>query len=194
MFFLVTLDDLVTVEPGDLGKSHVDRLIAAIQTRYVDRIIPDVGLVIAFYDFLRMGDAPIFPGNGSVHFNCRFRLVAFRPFKGEILTGRLVRSAPEGLTVSLGFFEDIRIPCTLLREPSEYDDVDKVWFWRYGEHSLYLDLLQNIRFKVEEVQFHKQDGGQHPVALSTSRRLPPMTIIGSINSDGLGLESWWQTE
>jgi len=43
-----------------------------------------------------------------------FRLIVFRPFKGEILTGRISSSTPAGIKVRLDFFEDILIPGYLL--------------------------------------------------------------------------------
>lgn len=43
-----------------------------------------------------------------------FRLIVFRPFKGEVLTGRISSSTPAGIKVRLDFFEDILIPGHLL--------------------------------------------------------------------------------
>ena len=43
-----------------------------------------------------------------------FRLIVFRPFKGEVLIGRISSSTPAGIKVRLDFFEDILIPGHLL--------------------------------------------------------------------------------
>jgi DNA-directed RNA polymerase III subunit RPC8 len=35
----------------------------------------------------------IYPNDGAAYFKARFRLVVFRPFVGEVLTGTLVASS-----------------------------------------------------------------------------------------------------
>lgn len=40
-----------------------------------------------------------------------FRLIVFRPFKGEILEGTLHDCDPTGITIHLDFFNDIWVPC-----------------------------------------------------------------------------------
>lgn len=85
-------------------------------------VIPDVGLVIAFYDFIEIGDSVIYPGDGGAHTPSIFliislyiqivicRLVVFRPFIGELLTGQVLLCTNDGVRVTLGFYEDIFIP------------------------------------------------------------------------------------
>lgn len=45
-----------------------------------------------------------------MHVKAEFRLVVFRPFRSEILEGTIESATSTGMTVSLGFFEDIFIP------------------------------------------------------------------------------------
>ena len=73
----------------------------------MNKIIPDVGLCIAFYDFIEVGDPYIYPSEGSVHQYVKFRLVIFRPFPSEIIIGKVVDCNKEGLMVSIGFFDNI---------------------------------------------------------------------------------------
>jgi DNA-directed RNA polymerase III subunit RPC8 len=40
-----------------------------------------------------------------------FRLIVFRPFIGEVLSGKVLSQSPLGIRVSMGFFDDITIVC-----------------------------------------------------------------------------------
>ena len=41
-------------------------------------------------------------------------MIVFRPFVGEVLTGRIMAATHAGLRISLEFFDDISIPAHLL--------------------------------------------------------------------------------
>lgn len=49
-------------------------LLRRINAKYVNKVIPDVGLCIAFYDFLVVGDPFVYPGEGSSHQHVKFRV------------------------------------------------------------------------------------------------------------------------
>jgi len=43
-----------------------------------------------------------------------FRMTVFRPFVGEVLTGRIMAATHRGIRISLEFFDDIFIPGHLI--------------------------------------------------------------------------------
>jgi len=43
-----------------------------------------------------------------------FRMTVFRPFVGEVLTGRIMAATHNGIRISLEFFDDISIPSHLI--------------------------------------------------------------------------------
>lgn len=81
------------------------------------QVVTNVGLIIAFYDFIEIKEAKILAGDGRAHFKIVFRMIAFQPYPGEILQGLVSGSDSVGLLISLEFIHDIRIPLTSLREP-----------------------------------------------------------------------------
>jgi len=96
-------------------------LIEEIESKYLNRVIPDVGLCISFFDFVNIGDPYVYPSEGAVHQLARFRLIVYRPFPTEICVGTIVDCNSEGLKVSMGFFDNIIIPSNLLQSPSTYN-------------------------------------------------------------------------
>ncbi|OAE28249.1 hypothetical protein AXG93_4492s1400 [Marchantia polymorpha subsp. ruderalis] len=85
------------------------------------------------------------------------------------------------------FFEDIHIPEHLLQQPSVFDEEEKLWIWNFNGNDMFMDLDEEVRFRVVQVKYPtipiEQDKGAKPFA--------PMEITGDINADGLGLVSWW---
>jgi DNA-directed RNA polymerase III subunit RPC8 len=118
------------------------------------QVIQKIGLCISFYDLLESSDGLIGHGTGLVNVNgkrysCRlvrskigadlasvkFRMIVFRPFKGEIMLGKISSGTEHGIkstsqiplqciaranngTVGLEFFNDILIPPPMLMENS----------------------------------------------------------------------------
>ena len=54
-----------------------------------------------------------------------FRVLVFRPFIEEVLIGRVKSSTKEGLTLNLGFFDDIFLPASHLQHPCRFDESDQ---------------------------------------------------------------------
>lgn len=89
------------------------------------QVLIDVGLCISFYDLLEVDDPYIYPAEGSAHQRVKFRLgivyyllfnvyfifciyflsncgmygilVVFRPFIGEVLTGKVLSCKEDGV-------------------------------------------------------------------------------------------------
>ena len=61
------------------------------------QVLPNIGLCIALLDVVEIGDAFIYPGEGSSHVAVKFNMVVFRPFRGEILVGKVRSCSPSGV-------------------------------------------------------------------------------------------------
>ncbi|KAL3898216.1 MAG: hypothetical protein SGCHY_002887, partial [Lobulomycetales sp.] len=139
-----------------------------------------------------------------------FRLIVFRPFIGEVISGRVLSQSPLGIRVSLGFFDDITIPHLWMKQPDgacEFNVSEGVWVWKIesddvedqetggeeaedeegGPSQLFIDNGEKIRFRVESETF--ADVAPRGKVQDTKQ---PYSLAGSITDDGLGLESWWE--
>ena len=120
MFIISEIEDKIRVDPGDLGRPVLDAVISVIEHLYIDKachrislaliinwcpkgvrksasnnclqVLHDLGLVVTIYDVLSITGGFIYPSDGAAHYTVAFRLVVFRPFVGQILTGRLAKS------------------------------------------------------------------------------------------------------
>ena len=109
-----------------------------------------------------------------------------------------------GLTINLGFFDDIFIPSSALQQPCRFDESDQVWVWEYpnddgGHHDLFMDAGEDIRFRVTSENFvdtspsgpSEKDATKSDSADKDSKI--PYQIQASINEPGLGLLTWWNS-
>lgn len=69
-----------------------------------EQVIPRIGLAITLYDVLRVSDGVIGYGTGKANVNVDFRLIVFRPFKGEIILGQISSASEEGIRGNLIWF------------------------------------------------------------------------------------------
>ena len=122
-------------------------LIEQIELKYCNKVLLNVGLGIAFYDFISIGDPYLYPGAGSSIQVVCFRLVVFRPFVGEVLNGKIVSSNKDGVRVSVDFFDDIQIPAAQLQNPSVFNASSGLWTWKYeteGENEYALEIGDDV--------------------------------------------------
>lgn len=151
------------------------------------QVVYNLGLCICLFDILRVSEGQIGHGSGSAHVNVEFRLIVFRPFKGEVLTGRISSSSPHGINVRTDFFDEIFIPHAYLFEGSTFDVKENVWIWNNDGNEFFMDKNETIRFRVEEEAFedqlpippHLQDD-----RMEVERKPPYKIIVGRVLSLG----------
>lgn len=64
-------------------------IVLALETIFVHRVIPEVGLVISLYDISSIGEGAVYHSDGAPHYKVAFRAIVFRPFSGELLIGTI---------------------------------------------------------------------------------------------------------
>ncbi|KAH8739585.1 RPB7 subunit of the RNA polymerase III [Cryptosporidium ryanae] len=199
MFGTITIEDKIPIFPDELeyfsdyptNKFHGDKskksdplmiMRNRINEKYINRIVKNAGLITSFIGFDEVDHADIDYDSGALFFKVSFQMISFRPYVGEVIEGIVVSSDSTGLTVSLGFFSDIKIPCIDLREPKSMNMDTMLWSWDYENHKLFYLIDSKIRFRVTNIIFNEQ---------SNNSNLSPMVIIGNVQEDGLGMTSWW---
>jgi DNA-directed RNA polymerase III subunit RPC8 len=159
MFVLAIVEDKLKILPEQFDRDSRDVLIEQIDSKYSNKVLLEVGLCISFYDILEVQDAFVYPAEGSCHQVVKFRLIIYRPFVNEVLKGKLIHSDAEGVRVSMGFFDDIHIPASCLRQPASFNPGKKVWTWHYhgdeNEESQELDMIigEDVCFRVTDCVF-----------------------------------------
>ncbi|KAJ5250397.1 RNA polymerase III subunit Rpc25 [Penicillium chrysogenum] len=179
MFILTTISDLIQISPEDFSKFSAVALEDNINAKYANKVIQKIGLCISFYDLLESSDGLIGHGTGLVNVNVKFRMIVFRPFKGEIMLGKISSGTEHGIKIGLEFFNDILIPPQMLMEKSRFDYAEQVWIWESeGGTEFFFDVGEVVRFRVESEEWHDQIPNAPDVADETPQdRRPPYSIL-----------------
>lgn len=176
MFILHQLKDTIRVEAVHFGEELERVLSNLIETKFSNKVIPEVGLAICVYDILKIGDCYLFEGDGAAHCEVVFRMVVFSPFVGEVLEGKVNFCTSKRVTLTLGFFCDIELPPDGLPQPSTYNDKEMMWIWNYptedgdgvkikregsegeeqdeGEPGFFIHQDMRVRFRVTAINYH----------------------------------------
>ncbi|KAJ1852378.1 DNA-directed RNA polymerase III complex subunit Rpc25 [Coemansia sp. RSA 1822] len=195
MFVLTVLRDTLKIVPEDFRKTREQALKDAINEKYANRVLHDVGLCILVHDLVEIDEGFVQHSEGWIWIKVKFRMIVFRPFRDEVLVGRVRSAGAQGIDISMGFFDDITIPASEMPQGSEYNGSEGVWVWRYEGNELYMDLEEPIRFRVLETKFldvsppRPKIGDVDSVPASHA---PPFSLTCTIAQDGLGLLSWWE--
>ncbi|XP_011304208.1 DNA-directed RNA polymerase III subunit RPC8 [Fopius arisanus] len=202
MFVLTELKDVVKIPPWKFKRKFNDAIADELNRKLANKVYLNVGLCIALHDILKIEESFIFPGDGSSHTKVSFRFIVFRPFMEEILIGKIRSCSPDGVHVTLGFFEDIIIPPHKLQYPSRFDETEQAWVWEYDtgdgqRHDLFMDANEIIRFRVVKEEFVEilpsaPTGAGETPETSENKTISPYTLGAAIDEAGLGLISWWE--
>eukprot|EP01132_Coremiostelium_polycephalum_P011828 gene11828-14468_t len=196
MFHLVTIEDKVRVAPGQFN-NEIQTIEDEIEKRYTNKISLGGGLFIALYDILGTGDSYVYSGDGGAHLMVRFRMIAFKPFVGEIMEGVIKKSSP-----------DVCLNCVVEKE-------EGLWYWEYNDNHLFFEDGGRVRFRVDTVEFnpeisqppprpkvvntdlmdaktlkeHKEREAEIEEMLKNMKS--PFVLKVSMQDSGLGMVSWW---
>ncbi|PHH81307.1 hypothetical protein CDD82_1051 [Ophiocordyceps australis] len=192
MFILTKISDLVQIQPKDFSKHSIVAIEDNINAKYANKVIQKIGLCISLYDLLWSSEGLIGHGNGLVNVNVEFRLVVFRPFKGEVMFGRISSSTPTGINIKTDFFDDIVVPYDELPEGAEYSHNDQLWIWNMEDTRLFFDLHEIVRFQVIDEEWHDQTP-TGPLQAEDAPAKTPYRIKGTMAGDGLGPCLWWDS-
>jgi DNA-directed RNA polymerase III subunit RPC8 len=147
---------LIQIKPHDFGKPSAQAIKDAINSKYSNKIVPGVGLCVALWDLVSATEGLIGHGTGLVNINAEFRLAVFRPFRGEIIYGRIKSSTPEGIVIDLDFTSEIFVPYQNLFENSRFEKSENVWVWNSDGTELFLDKGEPVLFRVEQEEWIDQ--------------------------------------
>ncbi|KAK9479192.1 RNA polymerase III subunit Rpc25-domain-containing protein [Lipomyces japonicus] len=218
MFVLSKISDLIRIVPAKFDKPTLEAVEDEINGKYANKVVQGVGLCVCVYDVVTIGDGLIRPGDGSSYIRCTFRVIVFRPFVGEVMTGWISSCTEDGIRVRMEFFDEVTVPKEYLFEGCVFVAREQAWVWRTPDGpELYLDTNEQVRFKVEREVFTDQspvgprnevNGDDNNNDANTSaasgtagtgagassgapRPTPAYAVVGSCQTYGMGLVTWW---
>lgn len=171
MFIIISLNSTIRIAPAHFGKEFKSVVEDEINRQYANHVIENEGLCVCLHGIEKMSDPVIHFGDGGGHVNVDFRLLMFRPFEGEIVTGKIVMCHKTGILVSVNFFGHVFIPKEQLRPPCHFEN-NKVWVWTYVQetesHPMYYDVDEPVRFSVDRIVYGQRQSGMSGPGVSAA--------------------------
>lgn len=205
MLSQVSLTDVVQIHPSDFHKPSARAIEDWINDKYADKVIHKVGLCVGFHSLISTSEGLIGHGTGIVNVNVDFKLVVFRPRRGEIIAGVIATSDPTaGVYLDMDFFEDVNVPPQLLFEGTKWEKDEygqEAFVWTENENQFFFDRLEPCLFRVEQevwrdlspqMQRPDQQFVDDAEEEEVGARKTPYLIQGSMGFSGLGPVLWWE--
>jgi len=101
-FKLIEAEDYVRIPPSEFGKPLEDIALAQLKARYENRVIREVGYVVAVLSVKVRREGKIIFGDGGTYHKARFTLLAFVPLDGEVVEGVVENVREVGMLVRVG--------------------------------------------------------------------------------------------
>ncbi|KAL3417562.1 DNA-directed RNA polymerase III subunit rpc8 [Phlyctema vagabunda] len=191
MFILTKIADLVQIEPNDFTKDASAAIKDNINAKYSNKVIQKIGLCVCLYDLLSASEGLIGHGTGIVNVNVEFRLIVFRPFKHEVMMGRISSADTKGINIRTTFFNDIFVPCSMLPEGASFNPTEGIYEWDQEGSPLYYDNHEMVRFRVESEEWFDQAPVGPAGDDDEESKKSPYRIIATMEDPGLGPCLWW---
>lgn len=212
------MTDVVQIPPSEFHKPSARAIEDWINDKYADKVLHKIGLCVGFHSLISASEGLIGHGTGIVNVNVTFRLVVFRPFKGEILQGTIAHSdVKDGIWLNMDFFEDLQVPPSVLFEPSVFqqEGEDGVFVWRsenaeaengYDEYffdkaekclcRVEMELWNDLSPMMQQQQNQKFSAGDEGdgEGVEEEVRKQPYAVQASMMHSGLGPKLWWLGE
>lgn len=188
MFVLSVAEEEVAIPPSRLTPGqHIAEVRALLEAKFVDRMVPNLGLVVAVYDILRLKDPFIFPGDfresqGEAACTVVFRLVVFRPSPGEVLLGKIKSNSTAGISINVSDLLDVEVPAQFLQQPAIFDERSRTWVWQFESAD---GKRSNLFYET----------GDDVLCTVTCFNLGPdkaaFRVVASMDQIGTGPLKWW---
>ena len=149
----------------------VDEVMKHLLIEYSNKIIPPHhGLCITVSAIDKIGDARIFPEDGSTYVDVDFRLILFKPYNNQVIEGEIANADASGIRISLGFFEQLFIPHRNLPKPSTFNEETASWEYRPTPDTvLQFEKEDIVHLKVVNTVF-KPSEELHKIAMKSNRK------------------------
>ena len=122
MYQIVTAEDEIAVPPTKLGSNIEKAVKESIEEGFEGKIDNNVGVVLAVTDIDEIREGTIVPGNPSVIYPVKFKLLTWMPKEHEIVEGEVVDITEFGAFVRCGALDGLVHVSQVMDDFVSYDE------------------------------------------------------------------------
>lgn len=102
MFYVLTVEDYVRVEPSFFNLDSYDAIEKQLRKTYENFQDRDIGIVIDVLEILNVEDGVIIPEDGAIYYKSLFKIIVFKPVLQELVYCKIQEITSFGAFMDLG--------------------------------------------------------------------------------------------
>jgi DNA-directed RNA polymerase subunit E' len=122
MYQLVTVEEEIPVPPTKLNLDTEKAVTESIEEKFEGKIDNDIGVVLAVTNIEEVGEGRILPGDPSVYYPVKFKLLTWMPQEHEIVEGEVVDITEFGAFVRCGALDGLVHVSQVMDDFVSYDE------------------------------------------------------------------------
>jgi DNA-directed RNA polymerase subunit E' len=99
---VVTVRDVVRIPPKEFGAPIEEAAMVHLRKQHENVLDRDIGLMIAVIGIDEIGLGRLMPGDGATYHSVAYRVLVFKPIRGEIVEGNVVELMDFGAFIRMG--------------------------------------------------------------------------------------------
>ncbi len=122
MYQIVTVEDEIPVPPEKLNLEVKEAVRESLEEKFEGNINNDIGVILAVIEIDEIKEGFILPGDPSVHYPVRFKLLTWMPKDREIVEGEIVDITEFGAFVRCGPLDGLVHISQVMDDYVSYDE------------------------------------------------------------------------
>jgi DNA-directed RNA polymerase subunit E' len=102
IYSIVTVSDIVRIPPNEFDKPMEEAAITHLRKGSENVLDRDIGLMIAVIGIDEIKKGRLMPGDGATYHQVTYRVLVFKPVRGELIEGNVVELMDFGAFVRMG--------------------------------------------------------------------------------------------
>lgn len=122
MYEIVSIEDEISVPPTKFGSDLKKSIKESIAEKFEGKINTEIGVVLAVTDIDEIGEGKILPGDPSVHYPVKFKILTWAPKDHEIVKGEVIDITEFGAFVNVGALDGLVHVSQVMDDYVSYDE------------------------------------------------------------------------
>ncbi len=122
MYQLVTVEDEIPVAPTKLHLKIEDAVRESIKEKFEGKINSEIGVILAVTDIEEIGEGRVLPGDPSVFFPVKFKLLTWMPKVHEVVEGEIIDITEFGAFIRCGALDGLIHVSQIMDDYVSYDE------------------------------------------------------------------------
>lgn len=177
IYSVVTVRDVVRIPPKEFGSPIEKAAMVHLRKQHENVLDRDVGLMIAVIGIDEIGQGRLMPGDGATYHSVTYKVLVFKPIRGELVEGNVVELMDFGAFIRMGPLDGL---CHVSQICDDFITQDSKGSALLGkETGRTLAEGDSVRARITSISF---ESGNRSGKLGLTMRQPFLGKIGPQNS------------